>query len=103
LAQRLQGGTVFHTLSDEVGSEAVRERHRRSPRSRWTGIEGQPRDEYLVEFEFVDGQILQSRQRRPPSPIVVKREAGAKTPQGGRIAGPLRIGRQCAFSDFQDQ
>jgi len=82
----------------------VSECHRRSHDREGPGIERQPRDENLVQLHFVDGQILQPRQRRPPGPVVVKREAGAKTSQGGhRIAGPLRIGRQRAFGDFQDQ
>ena len=83
LAQRAQGGVVFDTLGDEVGSQAVSECHCRSHDRDGPGIERQPRDENLVQLQFVDGQILQPRQRRPPGPVVVKREAGAKTSQGG--------------------
>ncbi len=109
LTQRAQGGVVFDTVGDEVGSQAVSERHRRSHDRDGPGIERQSCDENLVQLQFVDGQILQPRQRRPPGPIVVKREAGAKTSQGGqarqliRERQPADVGQQSLVFSQRDE
>ena len=61
-AQGPQSRLILNALGDEVGSEAVRKCHRGPHDGDGSRIAGQTCDEDLVEFEFIDGEILQAGQ-----------------------------------------